>query len=183
MGLQQRGHRRATGRMGARVGPGEQCPPDRALPGPPRLARGARGRARATHAVRRGAAASDALRPAGRARHRRPELASADRRRDSSAGSRGAALVLAVEFRIHARNRGRGSGGERRLLRQQRHERSYSGALAGMGRETTVIRRVAAAAAVVAWFLYFTWDGLRVPFGADEMMNLADHWRQGLWRL
>ena len=35
----------------------------------------------------------------------------------------------------------------------------------------------------VAYFFFFTWQGLRLPFAADDLMNLAGHWRPGPWRL
>lgn len=34
-----------------------------------------------------------------------------------------------------------------------------------------------------AYFLFFTWGGLDAPFSADDLMNLAEHWRHGPWRL
>ncbi len=33
------------------------------------------------------------------------------------------------------------------------------------------------------YFIFFTWPGLRLPFASDDLMNLAEHWRHGPWRL
>src|SRR4051794_12332477 len=40
-----------------------------------------------------------------------------------------------------------------------------------------VIRRTAFAGLLVAWFFFFNRDSVNAPFGADEMMNIAAHWR------
>jgi hypothetical protein len=39
--------------------------------------------------------------------------------------------------------------------------------------------RLAAAAFLLAWFLYFSWDRLPVPFSPDDLMNLAFYWKRG----
>jgi hypothetical protein len=38
-------------------------------------------------------------------------------------------------------------------------------------------RKLAFALLILAYFLYFTWDGLRVQFAADDMMNMTSYWR------
>src|ERR1035441_3190926 len=38
-------------------------------------------------------------------------------------------------------------------------------------------RRLGFAQLTLAYFLYFNWDGLRVQFAADDMMNMALYWR------
>ena len=40
-------------------------------------------------------------------------------------------------------------------------------------------RRLAFAAFVLAWFVYFTYDGLRVHFAVDDIGNIAHYWRAG----
>ena len=40
-------------------------------------------------------------------------------------------------------------------------------------------RRLAFAAFVLAWFVSFTWDGLRVHFAVDDIANIAHYWRDG----
>jgi len=42
---------------------------------------------------------------------------------------------------------------------------------------------VAFAAFILAYFLYFNWQGLWAHFGADDMMNMASFWRQKPLRL
>ena len=45
-------------------------------------------------------------------------------------------------------------------------------------------RKPAFAAFLVAWFVYFSWDGLRVHFAPDDMMNIDSfYWTPGPWRL
>src|SRR6476660_4427723 len=44
-------------------------------------------------------------------------------------------------------------------------------------------RKVAFAGLVLAYFLYFNWDGLYAHFGADDMMNMASYWRMKPLRL
>jgi hypothetical protein len=41
-------------------------------------------------------------------------------------------------------------------------------------------RRLAAAAFLAAYFLYFSWGRLAVPFSTDDLMNLAFYWKKGL---
>jgi len=41
-------------------------------------------------------------------------------------------------------------------------------------------RRLAAAFFLVAYFLYFSWDRLPVPFSPDDLMNLDFYWKRGL---
>jgi hypothetical protein len=41
---------------------------------------------------------------------------------------------------------------------------------------------VAGAVFVVAWFVWFTWDGLRAGFAPDDMMNLHGYWYPGFWK-
>ena len=46
------------------------------------------------------------------------------------------------------------------------------------------MRRLAAAALLLAYFLYFSWDRLRVPFSSDDLMNLDFYWKRGVgWML
>jgi hypothetical protein len=46
------------------------------------------------------------------------------------------------------------------------------------------MRRLAAASLLVAYFLYFSWDRLRVPFSSDDLMNLDFYWKRGVgWML
>jgi len=40
-------------------------------------------------------------------------------------------------------------------------------------------RRLAFAAFLLAWFVYFTHDGLRVHFAVDDIGNIAHYWRGG----
>ena len=40
-------------------------------------------------------------------------------------------------------------------------------------------RRLAAASFLAAYFLYFSWDSLHVPFSADDLMNLDFYWKRG----
>jgi hypothetical protein len=35
---------------------------------------------------------------------------------------------------------------------------------------------------LIAYFLFFTWEGVRAPFSPDDMMNLANHWRHNPWQ-
>ena len=42
-------------------------------------------------------------------------------------------------------------------------------------------RKLAAAAFLLAYFLYFSWDRLQVPFSPDDLMNMAFYWRHGPW--
>jgi hypothetical protein len=44
----------------------------------------------------------------------------------------------------------------------------------------SAMRRLAAATFLLAYFLYFSWDSLRVPFSPDDLMNLAFYWKHGL---
>lgn len=44
-------------------------------------------------------------------------------------------------------------------------------------------RAAAFALFTAIYFIYFGWPGLRLPFAADDMMNLSEHWRHGPWRL
>jgi len=44
------------------------------------------------------------------------------------------------------------------------------------------ILRVAAAAFVLAWFVWFARDGLYARFAPDDMMNLHGYWEPGIWR-
>src|SRR4051812_29251375 len=52
-----------------------------------------------------------------------------------------------------------------------------------MDRNRAVIRRTAFAGLLLAWFFYFNWDAVNAPFGADDMMNIAAHWRPNPLRL
>src|SRR5881227_64446 len=52
-----------------------------------------------------------------------------------------------------------------------------------MDRTSAVIRRTVFAGLLLAWFFYFNWDAVNSPFGADDMMNIAAHWRPNPWRL
>lgn len=38
-------------------------------------------------------------------------------------------------------------------------------------------RKLAFAMLILSYFLYFNWDGLRVRFAADDMMNMIAYWR------
>ena len=40
-------------------------------------------------------------------------------------------------------------------------------------------RKLAFAAFVLAWFVYFTHDGLRVHFALDDLGNMAHYFRGG----
>src|SRR5437763_1436566 len=42
---------------------------------------------------------------------------------------------------------------------------------------------MAFAGLLLGWFLFFNWDSVTAPFGADDMMNIAAHWRPNPWRL
>ncbi|MEO8372022.1 MAG: hypothetical protein ABI806_22755 [Candidatus Solibacter sp.] len=44
-------------------------------------------------------------------------------------------------------------------------------------------RKAAFAGLILAYFLYFNWDGLWAHFGADDMMNMAFYWRMKSVRL
>lgn len=45
-------------------------------------------------------------------------------------------------------------------------------------------RRLAAAALLLAYFLYFSWDRLPVPLSSDDLMNLDFYWKRGVgWML
>jgi hypothetical protein len=46
-----------------------------------------------------------------------------------------------------------------------------------------MIRRTAFAGLILAWFFFFNWDAVGTPFGADDMMNIAAHWRPNPWQL
>ena len=52
-----------------------------------------------------------------------------------------------------------------------------------MDRNAALIRRTVFAGLLLAWFFYFNWDAVNSPFGADDMMNIAAHWRPNQWRL
>jgi hypothetical protein len=41
---------------------------------------------------------------------------------------------------------------------------------------------LAGALLVLAWFVWFTWDGLRAGFAPDDMMNLYGYWYPGVWK-
>ena len=46
------------------------------------------------------------------------------------------------------------------------------------------MRRLAAASLLLAYFLYFSWDRLQVPFSSDDLMNLDFYWKRGTgWML
>jgi hypothetical protein len=40
-------------------------------------------------------------------------------------------------------------------------------------------RRLAAASFLAAYFVYFSWDSLQVPFSSDDLMNLDFYWKRG----
>ncbi len=45
---------------------------------------------------------------------------------------------------------------------------------------TAAARYGAAALLLVAYFIYFSWDRLAVPFSSDDLMNLDFYWKRGL---
>ena len=48
----------------------------------------------------------------------------------------------------------------------------------------TAMRRLAAATLFLAYFLYFSWGRLQVPFSSDDLMNLDFYWKRGTgWML
>src|SRR5512140_1691131 len=40
-------------------------------------------------------------------------------------------------------------------------------------------RKAAFAGFILAYFLYFNWEGIRAHFAADDMMNMSKYWRLG----
>jgi hypothetical protein len=51
----------------------------------------------------------------------------------------------------------------------------------GSGR--AIAPKLAFAALVLAYFLYFNWGALKVRFAPDDMMNLSSYWRLEPWRM